>query len=144
MALQGLDIYRRPAGNYMFKVNNRNRTWCEICSELTIKTAERRQWLEFVNCYHKTLYLGCCSSPRSTSVYHTTCLFLCSLKTKYNLREIIFPWFFVVQKRCGEGFKAELKLINPFHASGLFWYPLTRGFLMFSGGIERDQWHEMG
>ena len=20
----------------------------------------------------------------------------------------------------------------------------TRGFLMFSGGIERDQWHEMG
>ena len=21
---------------------------------------------------------------------------------------------------------------------------LTEGFLMFSGGIERDQWHEMG
>ena len=34
--------------------------------------------------------------------------------------------------------------LNPFHASGLFLYPLkTRGFLMFSGGIERDQWHEM-
>ena len=31
------------------------------------------------------------------------------------------------------------KLINPFHATGLFRYPL-----MFSGGIERDQWHEMG
>ena len=32
-----------PAGNYMFKVNNRNtRTWCEICSKLTIKTPERR------------------------------------------------------------------------------------------------------
>ena len=29
----------------MFKVNNRNtKTRCEICSELTIKTAERRQW----------------------------------------------------------------------------------------------------
>ena len=27
-----------PAGNYMFKVNNRNtRTRCEICSKLTIK-----------------------------------------------------------------------------------------------------------
>ena len=33
-----------PAVNYMFKFNNRNtRTRCEICSELTIKTPERRQ-----------------------------------------------------------------------------------------------------
>ena len=32
-----------PAGNCMFKVNNRNtRTRCEICSKLTIKTPERR------------------------------------------------------------------------------------------------------
>ena len=32
-----------PAGNYMFKVNNRNtRTRCEICSKLTIKIPERR------------------------------------------------------------------------------------------------------
>ena len=31
------------AGNYMFKVNNRNtRTRCEICSKLTIKTPEPR------------------------------------------------------------------------------------------------------
>ena len=31
-----------PAGNYIFKVNNRNtRTRCEICSKLTIKTPER-------------------------------------------------------------------------------------------------------
>ena len=31
------------AGNYMFKVNNRNtRTRCEICSKLIIKTPERR------------------------------------------------------------------------------------------------------
>ena len=34
-----------PADNYMFKVNNRNnRTRCEICSKLTIKILERRQW----------------------------------------------------------------------------------------------------
>ena len=34
-----------PAGNYMFKVNSRNtRTRCEICSKLTIKIPERRQW----------------------------------------------------------------------------------------------------
>ena len=32
-----------PAGNYMFKVNNRNtRTRCEICSKLTINIPERR------------------------------------------------------------------------------------------------------
>ena len=32
-----------PAGIYLFKVNNRNtRTKCEICSELTMKTPERR------------------------------------------------------------------------------------------------------
>ena len=38
-----------PAGNYKFKVNNRNtRTRCEICSEL-IKKPERRQWLTFKN-----------------------------------------------------------------------------------------------
>ena len=30
-----------PAGNYMFKVSNRNiRTRCELCSKLTIKTPE--------------------------------------------------------------------------------------------------------
>ena len=34
---------QNPAGNCMFKVNNRNtRTKCEICSKLTIKTPERR------------------------------------------------------------------------------------------------------
>ena len=34
-----------PAGNYMFKINNRNtRTRCEMCSKLTIKTPERRHW----------------------------------------------------------------------------------------------------
>ena len=32
-----------PAGNYMFKVNNRNtRTRCEMYSKLTIKISERR------------------------------------------------------------------------------------------------------
>ena len=33
------------AGIYMFKVNNRNtRTRCQVCSKLTIKTPEWRQW----------------------------------------------------------------------------------------------------
>ena len=34
-----------PAGNYMFKVKNKNtRARCEICSKLTIKTPERHHW----------------------------------------------------------------------------------------------------
>ena len=34
-----------PVGIYLFKVNNRDtRTRYEICSKLTIKTPERRQW----------------------------------------------------------------------------------------------------
>ena len=34
-----------PAGNYIFKVKNRNtRARCEISSKLTIKTPERHQW----------------------------------------------------------------------------------------------------
>ena len=34
-----------PAGNYMFKVNNKKtRIRCEICSELRLKTPERRHY----------------------------------------------------------------------------------------------------
>ena len=34
-----------PTGIYLFKVNNCNTiTVCEICSNLTIKTSEQRQW----------------------------------------------------------------------------------------------------
>ena len=37
-----------PAGNYMFKVNNRNAiTRCENCSKLLINTPERRHWRRF-------------------------------------------------------------------------------------------------
>ena len=40
-----LNLEHNPAGNYMFNVNNRNtRTRSEICSKLTIKIPEQRQW----------------------------------------------------------------------------------------------------
>ena len=49
-----------PVGNYMFKVNNiNNRTRCEICLNITIKTPERCPtsfWCLFVNFEH-VLYL---------------------------------------------------------------------------------------
>ena len=38
-------ILKRPNNNLMLKVNNKNiRTRCKICSKLTIKTPEQRQW----------------------------------------------------------------------------------------------------
>ena len=41
----------------------------------------------------------------------------------------------------------KFKMINPFHALDLFWYPLktseNQSFLMFSGGVKIDQGHEM-
>ena len=41
---ESLDFNFSSAGNYMFKVNNRNtRARCEICAKLTIKIPERRQ-----------------------------------------------------------------------------------------------------
>ena len=35
----------------------------------------------------------------------------------------------------------ETNDINPFQVAGVFQYP---DFLIFSGGIKRDQWHEIG
>ena len=52
--LTAIDV---PAGNYMFKVSNRNtRARCEVCSKLIIKTLERHHWghsgVFIVNCEH--------------------------------------------------------------------------------------------
>ena len=64
-----------PAGKYIFKVNNRNtRTRCEICSKLTIKTPERRQWrrsvvfiVNFEHIYHLVLVFLLLTLSRSMS-----------------------------------------------------------------------------
>ena len=43
-----LNTHIFPAGIYLLKVNNRNnRTRCEICLKLTVKTSEQRQWRRF-------------------------------------------------------------------------------------------------
>ena len=52
-----------PVGIYLLKVNNKNtRTRCEICTKLTIKAPERRQWrrsgvfiINFVHISHLVL-----------------------------------------------------------------------------------------
>ena len=58
---------RIPAGNYMFKVNNRNtRTKSEICSKLTIKIPKRHHWRRSVsllltlNIFHSLFYCFYC------------------------------------------------------------------------------------
>ena len=55
--------YILPTNIYLFKVSNRNiRKRCEICSELTIKIPERRQWrrsdvlLLNLNIFHTFFY----------------------------------------------------------------------------------------
>ena len=50
---------------------------------------------------------------------------------------------------CFETLIVSLESINPFHATGLFLYPLKTSekqkfLLMFSGGIERVQLHDRG
>ena len=43
--INGIKIVKRPPSRHLTKVNNRNtRARCEICSKLTIKIPERRQW----------------------------------------------------------------------------------------------------
>ena len=42
--LQKNHLMALPASNYKFKVNRYRRKRYEICSKLTIKTPERRQW----------------------------------------------------------------------------------------------------
>ena len=42
-------------------------------------------------------------------------------------------------------FQSVMMTVNPFQANVPFLYPLKiRGFLTFSGGIERENWLEMG
>ena len=52
--LKVIKTWDYPAGNYMFKVNNRNtRTRCEIFSKLTIKTPERQRIYDLFKYLHK-------------------------------------------------------------------------------------------
>ena len=64
------------------------------------------------------------------------------ISTEIIRKPTIYIW------KLSEKFYAKLSF-NPFHATGLFLYLLktssenVRFLKMFSGGIERDQWHEI-
>ena len=59
-------------------------------------------------------------------------------------------YYFIAHSICPgkSGFKFVSNYLTHFMPLGSFYtpgkYQKTRGFLMFSGGIETDQWHEMG
>ena len=59
--------------------------------------------------------------------------------TLTNFMRMVFfctPWKYIF---------SNYNTLDPFHVTGLFLHPLkTKGFLMFPGGVERGQWHEMG
>ena len=63
-----------PAGIYMLQVNNRNtRTRCEICSKLTIKIPERRQWHRsgaFIFNFEHISHFTTCSSVSIVNLEH--------------------------------------------------------------------------
>ena len=84
-------------------------------------------------------------------------LYFSDVVAKYKKRPVAWDGltmnrFIVLVSMCRHGtcfFCSRIAFaISPFHATDLLWYPLetseTRGFLMVSGGITRDQWHEMG
>ena len=82
-----------PAGNYMFKVNNKNRARCEIRSKLTIKTPERHHWHlsgVFIVNFEHTSHLA------QLTIFKKTCLAQLFCK-KFNPRLScsISPNFFV-------------------------------------------------
>ena len=82
-------------------------------------------------------------TPRPVSTFYTPSL----TTTKKTLTSIFFHATLQYHKKYNEGL-LFLRHFNPYYASGFFLYPLekseTQGILMFSGGIEREQWHEMG
>ena len=95
--------------------------WIKTTSKSTTKTLE----------HHPRTLFSCLYRCRQTCI----CLGDTSLEI-------------IIGEELRHGSKDSIGFINPFHSTGFFLYPWkqqkTRGFLMFSGGIERDQWHEIG
>ena len=77
--------YLFPPGIYLFKVNNRNtRTRCAICSKLTIKTSERRQYCRsgvFIVNFEHISHLVPCSSVSSVNFEHVIAGWVDNAKT---------------------------------------------------------------
>ena len=122
---------RNPAGNYMFKVNNRNtRTDCEICSKLTVKAPERSYWRR--------------SGVFIANFEHISHLFLVSLLLTLNMQLPAGNEMHVFTNKSKDTWRKstdtvgvfivnfeQVLHINPFHVTDLFLYRLE---------ISENQW----
>ena len=84
--------------------------------------------------------------------------FYCWVQCTLNCRKKYFPKRSLTRKKRPQisqnqnfdkyKYKRDKVNFNPFHATDPLLYPWThhktRDFLIFSGGIQRDQWHETG
>ena len=123
-----------PAGNYMFKVNNKNsRTRCEICSKLTVKTSS----LLTLNIFHILFYFEQVNA--GWAVYCT----LVTLKTDkvleiFNGLVVTFTTTKHIRgNRYGIRYVLDMVFLDISCNSYLLSYH-TSVFLVFTGGIERD------
>ena len=75
-------------GIYLLKISNRNiRTWCEICSKLTLKTPKRRQWLKPLTIFAKKFHVDVRPSSMGWSLGLVLAdVFLVELKMYFHSR----------------------------------------------------------
>ena len=57
--------------------------------------------------------------------------------------KILMKWWQIYGQIAEQEIMKRQNVINPYHTTGLFLYPLKYPHL-FSRCIERDQWHDMG
>ena len=116
----------------LFKVNNRTRKRCKICSKLTIETPELSQWRR--------------SGVFILNVEHISHLCVSIVDSE----QVNINW---VNKRL-TGVKIKFHLINPFLVSIYIVHPLKNVSILhspestkkqsFPGGIKWENWSEKG
>ena len=80
-------ITNTPADIYLLKVNKRNtRTRCEICSKLTIKTPERRRWLNVLSNNSTNFCLA------SLFPFFSQCYLIKHFPSKRKFTNFLFLW----------------------------------------------------
>ena len=92
--------FQSPADISLLKVNNRNtRTRCEICSKITIKIPERRQWRHsgiFIVNFEHVVVVTPCSSIYIVNFEHVMAAWVKMLLNYlffiYSPNHLIFQW----------------------------------------------------
>ena len=94
-AIENIGI--NPAGDYMFKVNNKDtRTRCEMCSKLTMKTPEQNETTVFIVNFE---YISHLFLEFQLFILNKLMLAGC-ICGKYSCSSILFPLAFCLQAYC--------------------------------------------